>query len=215
MKFLTGFLLTGIIVVAYSFSYAQSGYSITGRAIITSTSFAGGATVSLLQYSDSSAVKSTVCNNQGGFELKGISPGNYIVLINKLGYKKFYSALIRVINSNIHLPDVLLLPATNDLKEITVTAKRDYIEVRPDKTILNVDRSILAAGNSVFDILGTAPGVRILDNGVYVKGGQKALIAIDGKPIGQLTDEQLADLLKSYQSSMISQIEIISNPPAR
>ena len=215
MKFLTGFFLTGIIAITYSFGYAQSGYSITGKVIVVSTSFAEGATISLLQNSDSSAVKSTVCNNQGVFELKGVTPGNYIVLINKLGYKKFYSSLIRIVNSNIHLPDVLLLPATNDLREVTITAKRDYIEVRPDKTILNVDRSILAAGNSVFDILGTAPGVRILDNGVYVKGGQKALIAIDGKPIGQLTDEQLADLLKSYQSSMISQIEIISNPPAR
>ena len=215
MKFLIGFFLAGIIVITYSFTYAQSSYTITGRVIITSTSFAEGATISLLQRSDSSSVKSTVCNNQGVFELKGIIPGNYIVSINKLGYKKVYSSLIRVVNTNIHLPDVSLLPATNDLKEVTITAKRDYIEVRPDKTILNVDRSILAAGNSVFDILGTAPGVRILDNGIYVKGGQKALVAIDGKPVGQLTDEQLADLLKSYQSSMISQIEIISNPPAR
>jgi len=215
MKFLAGFFLTGIIVIIYSFSYAQSSYTITGRVIITSTSFAGGATITLLQNSDSSSVKSTVCNNQGVFELKGVAPGNYILLINKIGYQKLYSSPIRIVNVNIHLPDVLLLPATKDLKEVTITAKRDYIEVKPDKTILNVDRSILAAGNSVFDILGTAPGVRILDNGVYIKGGQKALIAIDGKPIGQLTDEQLADLLKSYQSSMITQIEIISNPPAR
>ena len=215
MKFLAGFFLTGIILITYSFSYAQSSYTITGRVIITSTSFAEGATISLLQRSDSSSVKSTVCNDHGIFELKGIVPGNYIVLVNSVGYYKFYSAPINVVNNNIHLPDVALTPATNGLKEVTITAKRDYIEVRPGKTILNVDRSILAAGNSVFDILATAPGVRILDNGIYVKGGQKALIAIDGKPIGQLSDEQLADLLKSYQSSMISQIEIMSNPPAK
>ena len=214
MRFLTGFLLTGIIVIIYSFSYAQDSYTVTSK-VITGISPAAGATVSLLQYPDSVSVKSTVCNDQGIFEFKNVLAGNYIVLVNSVGYYKFYTSLIKVINTNIHLPDILLTAETNGLKEVTITAQRDYIEVRPDKTILNVDRSILAAGNSVFDILGTAPGVRILDNGIYVKGGQKALVAIDGKPIGQLSDEQLTDLLKSYQSSMISQIEIISNPSAK
>lgn len=214
MKFLTRLLLTAIIATIYSFSYAQVNYTITGK-VITDTSVASGATVSLLQYSNSLLVKSVVCNKQGAFELKNIAPGNYVVLVNSVGYKKFYTSPINITTKDIRLKDILLTSVTNGLNEVTITAKRDYIEVKPDKTVLNVDRSILAAGNSVFDILSTAPGVRILDNGVYVKGGVKALVAIDGKPVGQLSDEQLADLLKSYQSSMISQIEIISNPSAK
>lgn len=215
MKFLIRFFLTGIIISLYSFSYAQNGYTVTGKVSTVKALSSEGATVFLLRYPDSSVVKTSICNKPGDFEFDNIKTGSYIVLVSKIGFKKYYSSIIQVVNADINLNNFELIPATTDLTEVTITGKRDYIEVRPDKTVLNVDRSILATGNSVFDILNTAPGVRVIENSITLKGGQKALVAINGKPIGQLSDEQLADLLKSYQSSMISQIEIINNPPAR
>ena len=214
MKLLARFLLTGVIVILYSFSYAQSGYSLKGKVLLNNSLLAEGATVTLLKSSDSSIIKITACNKAGEFEFNAIKTGIYILSVRKIGYQKFYSKPYQV-GDNLATTNIILLPETSNLKEVVVTGKRNYIEVTPDKTILNVDKSILDAGNSVFDILGTAPGVRVVENGIYIKGGQKALVAINGKPIGQLSDDQLADLLKSYQSSMISQIEIITNPPAK
>jgi iron complex outermembrane receptor protein len=214
MKFLVRFLLTGVIVILYSFSNAQSGYIIKGKVLLNNSLFAEGATVTLLKPSDSSILKTTACNKAGDFEFNEIKAGTYIISIRKIGYQKSYTKPYEV-TDNVTINNITLTPETSNLNEVVVTGKRSYIEVTPNKTILNVDKSVLDAGNSVFDILGTAPGVRVLQNGIYIKGGQKALVAVDGKPIGQLDDEQLADLLKSYQSSMISQIEIITNPPAK
>ncbi|WP_461451048.1 outer membrane beta-barrel protein [Mucilaginibacter sp.] len=214
MKLLTRFLLTGVIVILYTFSSAQNGYFIKGKVLLSSSLLAEGATVTIFNSSDSTIIKSIACDKLGNFGFSGIKRGSYIFSAKKIGYRKFYSNPY-LVNSNITIKDITLVPEINTLNEVSVTGKRNYIEVQPNKTVLNVDRSVLAAGNSVFDILATAPGVRIIQNGIYIRGGQKALIAINGKSIGQLNDEQLADLLKSYQSSMISQIEIITNPPAR
>jgi iron complex outermembrane receptor protein len=79
---------------------------------------------------------------------------------------------------------------------------------------LNVDKSIVSAGNSVLEVLRNAPGVRVVGDEVLFKGGQKALIAVNGKPV-LLTGEQLSEMLKNYQSSMISQVELIENPSAK
>jgi iron complex outermembrane recepter protein len=215
MRYLVGCFLTAILLCIYTFSYAQSGYTVKGEIATANNLPAEGATVTLLNYPDSSAVKSTVCNKLGNFEFGRVNPGNYLLQVYKIGYSKFYSAVYHLTNADVTVNGITLMPKANELKEVTITDKRDYIETLPNKTILNVDKSILAAGSSVFDILSTAPGVRVVQEGVYLKGGQKALIAINGKAIGQLNDEQLSELLKSYQSSMISQIEIINNPSAK
>lgn len=202
-------------VSVYNYSFAQTGYAVRGKVSTDNTMPAEGATVTLLKYPDSAIVKSTICVQGGHFGFENIKPGSYMLFMHKLGYERIYTREYKVVDGDITIDNVTLHIESNQLGEVKITDKRDYIEVKPGKTVLDVYKSILASGNSVFDILSTAPGVRIIDNQVLLKGGQKALVAINGKAIGQLNDEQLADLLKSYQSSMISQIELIENPSAK
>jgi len=217
MKFLFGCLLSAFLVGVYGFVYAQIGTSsVVGKILVENNLPAEGATVTIFKSADSSVIISTVCDNAGQFKFAGVKHGNYFILIRKVGYKKYFSGQYHLIDGKtVDIGTITLTPANQQLNEVTVTAKKNYIEVFADKTVLNVDKSIIASGNSVYDILSTAPGVRVVDNAILFKGGQKALIAINGKPIGNFTDEQLADLLKSYQSSMISQIELIANPSAK
>lgn len=215
MKFLFGCFLIAFTGCFYSYSFAQSpASSIKGRIVTSANIPAEGVTILLLTSPDSALFKAAVTGKNGIFSLNNIRSGNYIVYIHKIGYAKFYSTY-SLNKSGIDMGDIKLKPLNKQLGEVTITAKKDYVEVHPDKMVLNVDQNILATGNSVLDVLETAPGVRIVDNTVLFKGGQKALVAINGKPVGSLNDEQLADLLKSYPSSMISQVELIPNPPAR
>jgi iron complex outermembrane receptor protein len=218
MKILFGCLVSAFLVSAYSYSCAQAAGSSSakGKVLTQNNTPADAATVTLLTFPDSAIVKATICGKAGNFEFTGIKPGNYLFLIHKIGYARLYTGQFKLAaGKNTDLGVITIFPLTTELKEVAITDKRDYIEVKPDKTVLNVDRSILAAGNSAFDILNTAPGVRIVDNQILLKGGQKALIAIDGKSLGYMNDEQLAEILKSYQSSMISQVELIENPSAK
>jgi len=217
MKFFFGCLLSAVLLGICSYSYAQTATSLfTGKILTEKYVPAEDATVTLLSLPDSSVVKTTASSQAGVFQFDNIVSGLYLISIRKIGYNKYHSQQYRAVaGKKIDIGEVILSPENQQLGEVTITAKKDYIQVMPDKTVLNVDRSILSAGNSVLDILTTAPGVRVRDNSILFKGGQKALIAINGKPVGNLTDDQLADLLKSYQSNMISQVELIANPSAK
>lgn len=200
----------------YSTAYGQSAASsIKGRVVISANTSAEGATILLLTASDSAVFKAAISGKNGIFSLNNIKAGNYIVYIHKIGYAKFYSDKFHLDGNDVRMGDITLQLFSKQLNAVSITARKDYVEVHPDKMVLNVDRNILATGSSVLDVLSTAPGVRIVDNAVLFKGGQKALVAINGKPVGAMNDEQLADMLKSYPSSMISQVELIPNPPAR
>ena len=214
MRFLFGCFLTAFLLGICSGSFAQSGYAVDGKVSTDNNTSAEGATITLLSFPDSSIIKSTICTQAGHFAFADIKAGTYLILAHKIGYERTYSGKYPV-TGNIYIADITLHATSAQLGEVVIADKRDYIEVKPNKTVLNIDRSILATGNSIYDILSTAPGVRIIDNQVLLKGGQKALVTIDGKAVGQLNDDQLVELLKSYQSSSVSQIELIENPSAK
>lgn len=216
MKLIFGCFFIAFIACFYSNANGQSQVSsIRGRVVTAPNASAEGVTILLLTSPDSAVFKAAISGKNGIFSLNNIKAGNYIVYVHKIGYAKYYSGKYHLDGNDVEMGDITLQPLNKQLNEVAITARKDYVEVHPDKMVLNVDRNILATGNSVLDVLQTAPGVRIVDNAVLFKGGQKALVAINGKPVGAMNDEQLADLLKSYPSSMISQVELIPNPPAR
>jgi len=217
MKFFARCLLSVVFTCVYFYSYAQTGgSSVKGKVLGENKTAVEYATVILLKSADSAIVKSSISTTTGLFRFDNIKAGTYIILVHKIGYARYYTPPYKIAaNSEIDAGEINLQPLNTQLQQVTVTDKRDYIELLPDKTVLNIDKSIMAAGNTVFDILNTAPGVRINDNTILFKGGQRPLITIDGKPISSFSDDQVADLLKSYQSDMVSQIELIENPSAK
>ncbi len=101
------------------------------------------------------------------------------------------------------------------LDEVKVQGSKPYIEQRIDMTVLNVENSSMAVGNSILDLLQRAPGVYVSNDGkIDLKGRPGATIMIDGKP-AYLAGEQLVALLRSMQSSAVRNIELISNPGAK
>ena len=216
MNFLTRCVLLAFLLGIFYCSYAQTAPpSVKGVILTVNRLPIDNATITLLNAADSSIVKSTISDKAGSFEFLNIKPAGYIIFAHKVGFARLYTGKYELTEKGLYVGTITLQILSNSLSEVTVTDKRDYIEVTPDKTVLNVDKSILAAGNSVYDVINTAPGVRIVNNQVQFKGGQKALITINGKAMSGMSDEQLAEMLKSYQSSMVSKIELIENPSAR
>jgi len=216
MKLTAGCLLIVLLAGAFNFAFAQTGTSgLRGKVQAENNTPADAATVVLLNSKDSSVVRSTISSKNGQFSFASIQAGSYLVFITKLNYNKSYSGPYVVAQGkNADIGAVTLIQGATALKEVSISGKKDFVEVRADKTVLNVDQNIMATGSSLYDVLGTSPGVKVNDEDVLYRGGQKALIAIDGKPV-LLSGEELINLLKNYQSSTISQIELIDNPPAK
>lgn len=213
MRLIAGYLLTVLLAVASFAAFAQSTPSaIHGKIQVENSAPAEAATVVILKAQDSSVVKGTISGKDGGFNFNGLQAGSYLLFVTKLNYDKLYAGPYQLAGGkDVDAGAINLKVSTTSLKEVQITAKKDYVEVRPDKTILNVEQNINAAGNSVYDVLSTSPGVKVNNGEILYRGGQRALIAINGKPV-LLTGDELVNFLKNYQSSSISQIELIDNP---
>jgi outer membrane receptor protein involved in Fe transport len=195
-------------------AYGQSSrYSIGGKIIHEDNSLAVGATVALLNARDSSRIRSSICSKEGAFKFSNIVRAKYLLLITEVGYKKTYTGPYDL-TGNVDAGIIMLVLENTQLGEVKITGKKYAIEAKGDKTVLNVSQNISADGTSVFDFLRTAPGVRINNDEILYKGGQRALIAINGKPVA-LTEDALANLLKSLPSNTISQIELLNSPSAK
>jgi iron complex outermembrane recepter protein len=172
-------------------------------------------TVSLLKAKDSSLVKLIVTSNTGRYTVNVPQSGSYLVSASFVGYSTAFSQPFEVSGSGIAVPDIIIAKAAGNLKEVVVSAQKPMIEVKADKTILNVEGTINAVGYDALELLRRSPGVMIdKDDNVSLAGKNGVQVFIDGKP-SPLSGADLANFLKSLQSAQIEAIEIITNPSAK
>ncbi len=160
------------------------------------------------------AIKGGIADTAGRFSINLKDTGLYIIKITAVGYAPYTSAPVKIDATVMRLPVIVLAinPQTN--KAVVVQAKKKFIEIQADKTVLNIENSIVAVGNSAFELIKKAPAVTVdKDDNLKLKGGI-ANIYIDGKPF-YLAGEQLVQYLKNLQADAISKIEIISNPSSK
>ncbi|ASU35864.1 outer membrane beta-barrel protein [Mucilaginibacter xinganensis] len=217
MKIIFGCLLAAFLAVLFNNVHAQAVLStIHGKVLNEQHTPAEASTVILLKARDSSIVSSTVTGKNGKFRFEDVVADDYLLLATAVGYVKTYSGPYRIDNNENHgIGEINLQQATNQLKEVTILSSRPQIEVRPGKITLNIPNSLTAEGNSAFEILRQAPGVRVDNsNNISIIGRQSALITIDGKTTN-LTGEDLVAYLRSIQSNMIEKIELITSGSAK
>ncbi|HEY6977904.1 MAG TPA: TonB-dependent receptor, partial [Chitinophagaceae bacterium] len=205
-----------LLSVLLLYAFTATAQNITGNVKDGDGKSLVNASVSLLNAKDSSVVKLAVTDQNGRYEFKNIKSGRYITNVSFVGYKANYSTVFEVPGSgDIRVAPVVITKLSGDLKDVTVTAKKPIVEVKADKTILNVENSINAVGSDALELLRKSPGVLVdKDDNVSLAGKNGVKIYIDGKP-SPLTGTDLAYYLKSLQSSQIESIELITNPSAK
>lgn len=207
---LTFSLLTTITSFAQSFSKVNGQINDNGGKPIAA------ATVMLQSGKDSSLVKTAISDGKGIYEIIQVKPGRYFVTATVAGMKKTTSSIFEVKeNENATVPPLTAQAAPKDLSGVTVTSKKPMVEVRADKTILNVEGTINAVGNDALELLRKSPGVMVdKDDNLSLAGKNGVQVYIDGKP-SPLSGADLAAYLKSMQSTQIESIELITNPSAK
>jgi len=175
-----------------------------------------GSTVSLLKAKDSSVAKLAVTDNEGKYSFNSVNSGKYFINISHVGYSPSYSTGFEVSGTGqVTVPLMQLAKLANEMKGVTVTSKKPIVEVKADRTILNVEGTINSTGNDALELLRKSPGVTIdKDDNISLSGKNGVQVYIDGKPT-PLTGSDLSNYLKSIQSSQIESIELITNPSAK
>ena len=175
-----------------------------------------GSSIVLKKTKDSSVVKLGVSNASGKYEFRDIPAGNYFVNISHVGFAPYNTPAFEVSGEGItNAPAANLIKAAAQMKEVVVTSRKPVVEVKADKIVLNVEGSINAVGQDALELLRKSPGVLVdKDNNLSVSGKNGVQVYIDGRPT-PLSGTDLAEYLKTIQSSSIESIEIISNPSAK
>ncbi|MEO8146569.1 MAG: TonB-dependent receptor [Bacteroidia bacterium] len=209
------FLLSVLTLLLTSQLYSQTKQgNISGSVIDAEHKPVPFANAILQRGSDSVLVKAALTDESGKFAFENIEQGSYILLITQLGYKNVATDVANK-NGDLSVPAITLDGGVVNMKEANVQAIRPFIEHRVDRTVLNVENSIVNTGSNVLEILKRSPGVTVDNNdNVSLKGKQGVLIMIDGKPT-YLNSADLATMLKNMHSDELSQIEIITNPSAK
>lgn len=139
-------MLCFLLLVA-SGAYAQT-VSISGVVQDSKGNPIEAAAVSLLNSSDSTLVKAELSDMTGKYDFPQLKAGAYWLSIYTLGYERFSSDLIQatVPGENVVVKPVTLLTSTTALKQVTISAKKPFIERKTDRTIVNVESRFLAPG---------------------------------------------------------------------
>ncbi|WP_199120015.1 outer membrane beta-barrel protein [Pedobacter sp. ASV28] len=211
-------ILTCLMAIASTFVHAQQHAAIiNGKITDLNLKALDLATVALFRSTDSLLVKTVFTEADGKFSFDKIAAGSYQLRVLLVGYASYRGEPIIVVeNSNtIDLGNIKLAAATETLKEVNIVAKKPFVERKIDRTVVNVDALISNAGTSALDVLEKSPGVSIDQNGnISLKGKQGVVVFIDDKP-SYLSGTDLENYLKSLPSSMLDQIELMTNPPAK
>ncbi|MFL5808661.1 MAG: outer membrane beta-barrel protein [Flavisolibacter sp.] len=174
-----------------------------------------GATISLLKDTGRAVIKLAVSRDNGSYNFSGIKEGNYRVSASHVGFQQAVSAPFALAGLEATAPGLQLVKATGDMKAVVVTATKPIVEVKADKTILNVESTINAVGSDALELLRKAPGVTVdKDDNLSLSGKNGVQVYIDGRPT-PLSGQDLANYLRSIQSSNIESIEMITNPSAK
>ena len=170
--------------------------------------------VSIILSAANKFIAGTTTDEQGKFQLKFSSTANtiYKARISLIGYQTVAKDF--QLSDTAFFKSIVLTADKKNLSNITVTSKKPLIIRKADRYVINVENSFLANGFSGLDVLQKAPGIWVDNNGgIRIKGNQPVMVMINDV-VQRMSEDELADYLRSLKSEDISKIEVIQNPPS-
>lgn len=212
-------ILTLIAFVLLSGSMqAQSGFNISGQVIDNAGKPLSGIQIVLLQAKENTVVKIEISNTDGSYDFNNLKEDFYYIFIEDIDFKVYQSEAISLTaqKSSIDFPPIIMVAnVINALEEVVVTRKKPFVENKIDRTVVNVEAFITAAGGNAMDVLEKSPGISVDQNGtITFKGKSGVQVFIDDKP-SYLSGSELESYLKSLPASTLDKIELMTNPPAK
>ena len=221
MKRLSATLLFVAGLNALAFAQNESTVLVSGAVADEQGAPLSYATVTLLRAADSSLVKAGLSDETGQFEIEpaltGSGAGEYFVRASLVGYETAGSPAFPLGDQATRqkIAPLRLLASANTIGEVTVVARKPFIERKTDRLVVNVENSIIGAGSSAFEVLERSPGVFINSgDNISLRGKSGVIVMIDGKPT-PMNGAELANMLRGMPANSIERIEIITNPSAK
>lgn len=211
-------LLLTIALGATIHSFAQNFGTVSGTILDEKSEILPFANILLLNAKDSTLAKAAVSDIEGKFKIENVAFNHYLLKISMVAYGELYTPkfMLNAEKPNFNFEPLNLKQQTQMLAEVSITAKKPFIEQQIDKTVVNVENSIVAAGSTLLEILEKSPGIVVdrQNNALKLKNKTGVTVMIDGKR-NYLSNEALMQFLSNLNSEQVVSIEIITNPSAK
>ncbi len=184
--------------------------TIKGKLVDTASKLpVSDATVTILNAKDSSLATFTLSNKQGVFEVKGLSEGNYRVVISSKGFVEIKKNVsLTATEKAIDFGSLAVEKDYKTLAGVTITSESP-IQVKNDTVQFNASGFKTQPNATAEDLLKKLPGVEVDKEGnVKAQGEQVQKVLVDGKEFFG-NDPKLAT--KNLTADMIESVQVFDD----
>lgn len=165
-------LLATITLLLFSVCAMAQTHRLQGQVTDTTGNPVVYGTVSLLQTVDSTLAFFGITNEDGQFQLQGITSGTYLMQVSYVGYASHYRTLSIPAQAG-NLGRIELQDATTALSEVQVIAEKIPLRIKGDTLEYNPSAFRTKPDASVEDLLKKLPGIEVDRSGnVKAQGAQ-------------------------------------------
>lgn len=209
MLLITRLKIIALFIVATPFfCLAQINFSVKGQ-VLDTDGYGPSGNIIALNPSDSTLIKGTFFLD-GLFELSDLKQSKILLQFSSLEFEDTFLEVEYRNQVQIDLGIIRVQKAGLNLDEVVVKSRRPVYTQKADGTVaVLVENTVLAASNSVQEILSKSPEI-VTDEtgGMAVFGKGNAILYLNGK---RITNNELALI----SPSNVKKIEIIRNPSAK
>lgn len=195
---------------------AQEKAVLTGQLTESSGKALPYANIALLKADDNELLTGAVSDESGQFTIITTASGKSILSVSSIGFVTFTSEPFDLpAGSQKDVGILKIEEEVSSLEEVTIRSSRPEVIIEADRTIVNIEGTVLAEGNTALDVIGRSPGVYVdADGNINLNGRSGVMVLLDDRQTYMSADD-LANFLRAMPADNIKSIEVINNPPAK
>lgn len=158
-----------------------------------------------------------VTSADGSFRISALRAGSYRVIVRSLGFAPRTLPVVQLwaAHPDADVGVVVLTAVVVELQTQSITARRQEVQMTPDRTTYVVRDMPTTKGGTALDVLRNVPSVDVdIDNNVSLRGNSGVVVQINGRP-SPLKAAQLGNFLEQLPADAVDHVEIVPNPSAR
>ncbi|WP_200975564.1 outer membrane beta-barrel family protein [Echinicola sp. 20G] len=211
-----------LFVIIFSFllisshALAQDSHELYGKVQDAKGEVLPFANVALVTAATGEMISGAVSDDRGNFSIKTEKSGMAVLNVSTIGFKTYTSEQINLESvSKKNMGTINLEEEATSLDEVEVRSSRPEVTIQADRTVVNIEGTVMAEGSNALEVIGRSPGVYVdSDGNINLNGRSGVIVLLDDRQT-YMSAKELADFLRAMPADNIKSIEVISNPPAK
>jgi hypothetical protein len=162
------------------------------------------AAVSVAPTKDTTNVSGVLTDDNGKFQITGLSKGTYVIKVTYVGYENLVR-YVRLDSVSKNIGILKLREESEMLKSVTVTAKADHVQQKNDTTEYNAETFKTNPDATAEDLLNKMPGISSANGTVTAHGETVQKVLVDGK---EFFGDDATTAIKNLPAEIVDKVQV-------